>query len=285
MDGDTPLKTLDENPQYKDLNDRVFVIGEYAGKDREWQQADGIKPFISELARLALEAAKDSDTVVLSWACSFISMRSFLREQLLDAGAKDVSLVFLRCDFVAHMKSMWKRFQIQAELAGLTIDVFFKSMCSVDVTDFDSFVDYMGGPNGWCQNWQDPDDSEKPYDVVNVTARDMSVLDSLDVTFGIQENNRTDLSYEEIVAKIQAVDAERDRKWCEKFKEAGKMSPDEQEVAEKEPEKYAARRSTLSLSKDLEAIRRLSIVSDHSQTEISSKRCQSFLETGTFGEF
>lgn len=206
-----------------------------------------MKPYMTEIAHMGLEAAKESDKVVLSWACPYTCMWTFLREQLMDAGAKNCHLVVLSCDLVPHMTSLFKRFQIQAKQADVDVGELIEIAWKIPgLTDLDSFLSLAIEHKDEIQwGFQEPNDSEKPYDVVNVTSRDVSVLDSLGAAFGIQENGRAHLPYKEIVARLQEVDAERDRIWTETITNSGNLSPAEQELIEKEPEKHATRRSSL----------------------------------------
>jgi len=136
---------------------------------------------------------------------------------LIDAGAKDVHTVFLHCDKDVHMRAVWTRWERMAQQGGLTIEQTLKLIGAVGVTDFDSFV-------AWSDSsdiFEGPDESlEKPFcDVVDVTAKDATVIDSLEkACLGVVKvEDKTDdgLTYEELVEKIRRVDEERDAKLFE----------------------------------------------------------------------
>jgi len=277
VDGDIPYKHADSSPAYMDMVDQWAGRGEYAEKSKEWKLNEGWKPLVKELTRLTLEAAKESDKVVLTWIAFSPSQRLFVRQQLVDAGAKDVSMVFLECDVDAHMKAAWARSLKQAEQAGTTVEILLKENYHFPgIVDFEAFVEFH---KLFDVLFAKPHDSEKPFKVVNNTAKDMTVLDKYDMVAGIQDEDRGNLSYDELIEIIKKVDVKRDKEWID----SKAKSSEEKEFAEKEPEKYAARRSSLLEADKLIAIHRLSSPSNtrDSQSSTSSRR-QSFLLTGNF---
>merc|ERR1712194_688278 len=129
--------------------------------------------------------------------------------------------------------------------------------------------------------YQKPDESEQPYKVVDNTAKDVTVFDALDEAVGIDKNmSRGDLSYEEQVLKIKAIDKKRDESFLDAMKTEHEQNA-EKEVAEKEPEKLAARRSSLIELDKLSSSLRLS---DRSAVFSSSSRRASLIKTGRFEE-
>lgn len=291
VDGDTPLKNTHGNPHYEDLRNRVFQLKEYEGKGVEWLVTEGLVPYMEELAKLGLEAAKESDKVCISWASYFRPNRLLLKKLLLDAGAKDFSMVFLHCDLEAHMDALWKRTCRQAEQAGCTITEFaalFKMPVEGEEYTKEQFVAFQTSQD-WYKMWQDPDESEQPFQTVNVTAKDATVLDSLDAAFGIEDSNRAHLSYDEIVAKVRAIDEERDQKNFDAYVESlegSEESKEELEFAQKEPELCKARRSSLLLADKMNSMRSLSSVEGEGERQslaieaLSRRSRQSFITTG-----
>jgi len=181
------------------------------------------------------------------------------------------------------MQAVWKRYNRLADQAGLIIEELFKTMDQT-VVDFDSFVE--------CQKirfgvFDVLGESEQPYKMVDVTAKDVTVFDSLDEAFGIENTNRGDLTYEEMVQKIQAVNVKRDEAMLENMHfmaiEDNETSEAVKEMAKKEPQKLAARRSILLEADKLNSIRRLSSASKEDATSIRRRR-SSFITTGKFEE-
>ena len=126
---------------------------------------------------------------------------------------------------------------------------------------------------------------------MDVTAKDVTVLDGLDEAFGIDKTKRRgsgeDLSYDELAAIIRAVDVKRDQVWMDSnpFPGSEDMDSAEQEMAEKEPKKLAARRSSLIEMDKLESSIRLSGRRRSSVVLLnSSRRRSSFIKTGRFEE-
>jgi len=83
-------------------------------------------------------------------------------------------MVFLQCNFGVRLQTVRKRWNRLAAQGGMTIEEFFP-----DVVNFDSFVELyrVSFP------FQEPHESEQPFKVVDVTAKDMTVFDSLDEAF------------------------------------------------------------------------------------------------------
>jgi len=239
IDGDGPMKQADgPNSKFKVAHDQM--IGDWKEKldqGEEWVDTGAWKVYTKELARLMLEGARDSDTVVMTHATYLRQQRTGLRQYLIDAGAKDVSTVFLHCDFDGHMQAIWKRTNCQAEQAGLTIEELGKAHGYPEVVDFDSFVKSQKIMHDFFDK---PDESEQPYKMVDVTAKDVTVWDSLDEAFGIEKNkSRGDLTYDEMIQKIQAIDAKRDQASMDRLHkqamEDSETSEAVKEMAKKEP--------------------------------------------------
>mmetsp|Transcript_12639 Transcript_12639/g.14458 ORF Transcript_12639/g.14458 Transcript_12639/m.14458 type:complete len:328 (-) Transcript_12639:148-1131(-) len=283
IDGDMPIKNIDTSPEYSDMTDQLLGKGNYAEKDDEWRLTEGWKPYMQELARLTLEGAKDSNKVVLTHASFKVPQRLFLRQQLIDAGVHDVSMIFLECDFDAHMDAVWKRYLRLAGQNGTTLEELFKGWGVEGIVDFGSFVKCQ---KEWGLMYQEPHDSEKPFTVIDNTAKDMTVLDSYDMALGIQDKHRGDLTYSQLVEKIKDADIKRDQKWMDR--KNATASSEEKEVAKKDPKKIAARRSSLLELDKINSLRRWSSCSSNNNANIrvsdssDSLRRQSFILTGKF---
>merc|ERR1712085_33560 len=160
----------------------------------------------------------------------------------------------------------------------MTIEEYYELVHRISNMNFDKFVELNKlGPDPY----QKPDESEQPYKVVDNTAKDVTVFDALDEAVGIDKNmSRGDLSYEEQVLKIKAIDKKRDESFLDAMKTELEQNA-EKEVAEKEPEKLAARRSSLIELDKLSSSLRLS---DRSAVLPSSSRRASFIKTGRFEE-
>lgn len=297
VDGDIIGKTQHLNEYYKKL--MKFIEGMYLNEIMvEFDKKEFFQPFFFELTRLLLEGAKESNKVVLSHATFKPEQRLFVRETLIKAGAKEenITAVFLDIDCDVHDKSAWKRWIYQAECAGCSLEDFFKNFLRTEgIVDFDT----------WVTKWQDgfnrnhytpPQESERPYKVVDVSARDITVLDSIDKTLGIENTRPNDLTYEEMQEKIADVDKKRDKELLAGAMESTIATKEEKELAKADPKKYMARRSSLLEADKFDAIRKLSGMSGDSDddgaegsrrfsaTSVSSNKArrQSFLETGKF---
>jgi len=69
VDGDIPRKNMIANPECKAATERMLGRGEFEGKECNMDRhLENQKPYFETVARLTLEAAHDSDTVVVSHA-------------------------------------------------------------------------------------------------------------------------------------------------------------------------------------------------------------------------
>jgi len=219
IDGDIPVKESGTNSEYMAAMGQLF--GDYKNKmiqGEEWVDTGAWKPYMKILARLTLEGARDSDTVVLTHPSYIRPQRAGLRQYLIDAGATDVSTVFLHCDFGVHMQAVWKRAVRQAEQAGVTVEEFQLKLIGIPgIKDFDSFV---GAQKAFMASYDEPDESEQPYTMVDITAKDVTVLDRMDEAFGIEKDtSRGDETYDEMVETIKAIDVKRDQGMIESQEE------------------------------------------------------------------
>jgi len=285
IDGDGPLKESDgPNSKFRVAFDQMLADwNKKADQGEEWVDTGAWKVYMKELARLALEGARDSDTVVLTHASYIRQQRTGLRQYLIDAGAKDISTVFLHCDFDAHMQAAWKRTGRQAEEGDTTVEKMFKHFGFLGVVDFDSYVRWQ--KETLMAAYDEPDESEQPYTIVDVTAKDVSVWDSLDEAFGIENTSRGDLTYDEMVQKIQAIDAKRDQAMRDKAQkiaiEDSETGEAVKEMAKNEPRKLAARHSILLEADKLHSVCRWSSASYEDAPSVVRRR-STFITTGKF---
>ena len=247
------------------------------------------QPYCFELARLLLEGAKKSQRCVLTHATFDPKQRLLIRNYLKEAGVKDehFTMMFLDIDPDVHNLAAWKRWQFQAECAGSTVEEFFTNLLKTPgINDFDSFVTiWQEGINN--KYYTVPQEEETPYVTVDVSARDSTVLDQYDKVLALKARAGTELTYDEMIAKIVNTDKKRDEEWGEgMIAEAGKTEK-EKEIAEKEPEKYIARRSSLF---EIDNIHRMSglglaikdAAGDDEDSQSRRRSRQSFIETGKF---
>lgn len=271
VDGDEPAKTLSINPEWTDAVDRLFGAGKYEEPKKKDPLAfhlnpENYQPYFSIVARLTLEAARESSTVVVSHATYVLDQRNFFRQCLVDAGATDVETVFLYSDPDKHAEALWSRCHRQAEQSGVSVQTIL-IMWGVErpLEDLEAFKKWFMDESVVYSHFMPEDEKEQPYVIVNNTAKDATVLDRVDEVFGIEKDlSRGEGTYEEMIEKIKAVDAARDLLWLEeKYKEVEEQTGDEEaealkELIEKEPAKVRARRSSLIDVQKIESARHLS---------------------------
>jgi len=281
------------NPEYFEAASQMYGFFEFEGEANFY---DGIlnhqKAFFEILARLTLEAARESDNkVVLTHATYFRETRDYFRKLLADGGAKDVSTVFLKCDPKPHAKALWERMNRQAEDSGIPLgDILEFWDANLNENTLDDFTRWFIEESDVYSAFQEVDETEQPYTVINNTAKDATVLDRLDEVFGIDPNKpRLEGTYEEMIQTIKALDAKRDMVMMEATKELleeeannnNKDTKAEIEMAKTEPKKLAARRSCLLDAAKTESLRRVSSLSKSSSGSGRSSTRGSLLLTGS----
>jgi len=219
MDGDFPHKNRHLSKEYRKMAEMFLCEGEYKLllSDKDWfMQKPSWEMYLSELARLTLEAALETESnnqVVLSFAALTVPMRNFLRQLLTDAGAKDVTTLFLKCDKDVHHQKVYKRFVHNAEESGKQISDILPIPPADDepVIDYKSFSKYY--EHRMDSLFEEAHKSDMPYFVIDNTPSDQSVLNNINTTLGLLVRKGTNdkaMSYSDIKKKIQIIDQQRD---------------------------------------------------------------------------
>jgi hypothetical protein len=281
VDGDEPLKMRATDPAYEDAAAKLFGGGIYDDEmnaDLEaWHtNLENHKPYFSAVANLTLQAAKDSDTVVISHATYLAQDRAFLRQCLVEAGAQDIMTLFLFTDPDVHAEALWNRTLRQAEQAGIPMKDALAWQLAGHIEDLESFKVFFREESWMYALFEEAEESEQPYKIVNNTARDETVLDSLDEACGIDKNlSRGDGTYEEMIEKIKAKDTARDQASFD----ADQKKLEEKELTKEEPEKVKARLSILLDAQKLQSVRRLSVKGKRASLVTENSRA-SFIKLG-----
>jgi len=265
VDGDIPYKNMMANPQWKAATERMYGFGEFEGKvDMQEGLLEDQKHYFECVARLTLEATRDSDKVVVSHDTYTIDTRDFFRQLLVDAGAKDLSSVFLYTNPDNHARAIWDHLNRQAKDSGFPLSVVLKLWQADGIKDFENFQTWFREESPIYTMFEEAEDSEQPYLIVDNTAKDVTVLNQLDEVFGIKKNtSRGDGTYDEMIQKIKDIDTKRDMVLYEVWNEViendtSEDAKTELEMAKREPQKLAARRSSLLDAHKVENFRRLS---------------------------
>jgi len=285
------------NLEYEEATNQFLGMGPYhdeAYKDIVAYRSDveNAKKYFSIVARLSLEAARDSDVVVMSHATSSQKNRLFFRQVLTDAGAKDVSSVFLYCDPDAHAEVLYKRSLRQAEQAHSDPQVIFHFLgAERPLEDVTAFKQWFKNESLVYNGFQEASEAEQPYSVVDNTAKDVTVLDSLDEALGLDKNeSRGDGTYEEMIEKIRAVDIARDQVAMQAFHEILERDNSEsaeatKELAKNEPKKLAARRAAVITAHKVESARGLKKDAPGKlKSVLAGSLAATFIKSGTIAE-
>jgi hypothetical protein len=181
------------------------------GPDELWQ------PYMHEIAMRTLEAAKQSDKVVLTFAAMRNTWRNYIMSVLKEgtsaaaAAAGDmttnISMVFLTMDQDVKQEGLYHRTKRQAEGMGVKLEdtmrfLGWEGKGDITLQEFKTFTNTPGKFGSWI--CEDPPSYVK---VIDVTNRDVTAIDGVDVAIGLQRSRED--SYEQILQKVLAIDHKR----------------------------------------------------------------------------
>jgi len=291
VDGDGPARKSGRIPEYKDMTDKLMecLSTKYHNKvapDEIWQ------PYMKELATLTVEATKNSDKVVLTFACLRQEWRDYIMQILKDGVSEEdtVSMLYLTINEDVKLEGLYYRSKRQCEGVGMTLEDVMRLQGWDSDGDRDLSVEeyktFSKNTPGQCGSFLcvDPPSYAK---VVDVTGRDVTALDGVDTALGLQRD--PNLSYEEIVERVLAIDHKRDAESSEgyteeeikeffaKMKHTGENKKSDTEM-EHEHEKIINMRRSSLLS--VESLNHWLTVSDDATTNRSKSRRESLIMTG-----
>ena len=264
IDGDEIFKNP-PSPEDKAVKDELDAA--YTDSDDIGRMIAAWMAYMKAVANLTLEGVRTANEetcegIVVTHASYFSVLRNALKEHLLKAGAEDILTVFLRCEQESHMKSIFRRSQRQADQAGCSLETYFKLQHKKHIVDFDSFVEWY--QDDYLPPFEPPNrDVDTPFNVIDVTAKDVTVMDEIDDAFGIDPSlsRLGGISYEELVQKIKQRDEERDAAWLADFPvpeyESSAVVKSDEPV---KPQTLRARRLSLLEADKMQSMRRLSLV-------------------------
>merc|ERR1711865_1362396 len=197
-------------------------------------------PYYQDLIDRTLEAANTSDKVVVTFAMFTQKEREFLMTKLKEGGARCPTLIFLTMDQDLNMEGLYHRTKRQLEALDMTLEDYFESEGWKPKYDDDSngavsleeFNILFKKYNPFV--FQPFDDPPLYAKIVDVTLRDITVLNTIDAVIGLDRN--PELSYKEIVDDVFTIDHERDRKTPYSLKEWYEIVEDINDKIEKERE-------------------------------------------------
>jgi hypothetical protein len=195
--------------------------GALSGKDEDGPK-ELWEPYFDELASQTIDAAKNSDQVVLTHATYRQSWRECVVTKLLEGGAKkeNITVLLLTIDPDVKLTGLFYRTTKQLENSGMTMTDAFraKGYDGPEVTlpvyikiIKDKYPHYASN-----DTFEDVPDGFFGKTDVDVSGRDMSHLDGVDNALGLvgkRNDAYSTLTFEEIRDKVKAVDQKRDEEW------------------------------------------------------------------------
>ena len=292
--------------------------GALNGKDEDGPE-ELWRPYFEEIANQAIDAAKNSDQVVLTHATYRQSWRECVVTKLLEGGAKkeNITVLLLTIDPDVKLKGLYYRTKEQLENSGMTMTDSFKAggwegEGDVTLPIYIKVMKEMYPHYALNSAFEDVPDGFYGKTVVDVSGRDMSCLDGIDKALGLvgkRNDAHSTLTFEEIRDKVKVVDQKRDKEFsstgsqeisheiieeiAEKIKEDGKEEDDNDDNDvdvvvvddKKDLEMIAKRRSSLRSVEYLEReLRRTNLDGDSKDKEkekIMKARRSSLIRTGS----
>ena len=230
VDGDYPGKNS-HLPQYADMTQNFMkVVNEYLPKNEDgpeelWQ------PYFAELARLTLKAAETSEKVVLTHATYRQAWRKYLIQKLIEGGASpdQISVVALTIDEGVKIKGLYLRAKQHLESAGLSLEQHCRSHYGWEGEGEITCEEYVSlykkhDPLG-SVIFEGPPAGSK---LVDVSSRNLDALDAINEALGLEKQTIGE-KYEELVSRINAVDAKRMEECLKHYDNVKKVSKGENE--------------------------------------------------------
>ena len=221
--------------------------------------------YFEEIAKQAVDAAKDNDKVVLSHATYKQEARDLVIETIVAGGVprEHITLVELTIDVEVKLRFLYHRTKRQAEQQGITIEQICEGLVyEGDELTVDKFIKAMMKINGgdWAGIFEPCPSSWKKVDV---SGRDISHCNNLDKALGLTRS--PDWTYESICDKVLPLDKARDAEYATNgsVEEMGKIvaelstNPalkDDEKDTEEVKELKQKRRSTLIKAKSLKEL-------------------------------
>jgi len=224
------------------------------------------RPYYQDLIDRTLEAANTSNKVVVTFAMFTQKERDFLMTKLKEGGVQCPKLIFLTMDKDLNMEGLYHRTKRQLKAMDMTLEDYFESEGWKPDYDGDGNRDVSLEEFKILFKKYNPfvfqpfDDPPLYAKVVDVTLRDVTVLNAIDTVIGLDRN--PELSYKEIVHDVFTIDHERDRDTPYSLKEWDEIVEEINDKIEKERELIMKRRSTLMSVNRQPELTRLFISSD-----------------------
>ena len=243
VDGDVALRNANL-PKYKKLNAKQTENGMRYPNEAGDPKLYG--PFFQEMVDRALEAAKKSYKVVITYAAWRQEYRDFVMDKLREGGAKDPTMLFLTMDKNVQIDGLYDRSKRQCEAIGMTIEEMAKGVLGwegegeVTRSVFRQIL-HEADEKKKQEGIVDFDPAPSYATVVDVTTRDVTQLDRVDAALGLVRTAEAG-TYEEIVEKVLAVDHKRDEEtpYCaEELQAIGKEVEEKMKKENKSAEEIA----------------------------------------------
>ena len=217
MDGDLPLRTA-EQPEMREVIKKamqVRAIVKEKGEDIDNLSAESRTayeeywgPYYQVQVDSALHAAKTHEKVVITFAPRSQICREYVMSKLKEGDATtDVTMLFLTIDQDTKLEGMYHRAVQEAKGAGMSFSKYVK-VWSLDWThDRDPTKEEYKALNPYhITNFEPPPSYAK---IVDVSSRDEAAMDAVDTVLGLSRSSVCTESYDTIVTKVQAIDAQR----------------------------------------------------------------------------
>jgi len=299
IDGDLPFRTC-EKPEIESIV-RKFLTAMVKYPDF-WnpknldlyeETKENWGPYFDHLAENVLEAAKTNDKVVITFGVGANIMRTHFIDKLKEGGAENITMLVLTMDERKKLEGLYHRSIRQFEHMESSLGDNMRMMGwdgEGEPTMEECIVHLKEPGNLGAYISEQPSKNLMKYTkFADVTGRDVTAVDAVDTSIGLQRASEDELRYEDIKTNVIARDKRRDEETpcncTHLFIELQEEIAAALEGANTEEEKKEIKKRASSIINMEVAARRFSILSIASDTTDETqikmrKRRSSFIKTG-----
>jgi len=299
IDGDLPLRTCDKPEIEKIVRKFITAMLKYPdlanpkNVDLYEETKELWGPYYDHLAQNVLEASETHDKVVITFATGANIMRTHFIDKLKEGGAENITMLVLTMDERKKLEGLYHRTirQNQHKEYSLGDEMRMRGWDGEGEPTMEEYIVYSKEPGHLgAQIFEQPSKNLMKYTkFADVTGRDVTAIDAVDTSLGLQRASEDELPYEDIKTKVIARDKRRDEETPYNCTHLSLELQEEMaaalEGASTEEEKKEIKKRASSIINMEVAARRFSILSIASDTTAETqikmrKRRSSFIKTG-----
>jgi len=220
IDGDLPLRTCDKPEIEKIVRKLTMPYVKYPDfanpKDVDLYEKtkEYWGPYYDHLAQNVLQAAKAHDKVVITFATGANIMRTHFIDKLKEGGAENITMLVLTMDERKKLEGLYHRSirQHQHSESSLGDEMRMTGWDGEGEPTMEEYIVHLKEPGELgAQIFEQPSENLMKYTkFADVTGRDVTAIDAVDSSIGLQRAGGDELRYDDIKTKVIARDKRRD---------------------------------------------------------------------------